>query len=56
MTDFESIARLRLVVDNDQHRRPAERNRFAEGVAFLVGLWLAIGAVWCAAVLLLSLG
>ena len=60
MTDFETIARQRLyfVHDSDrlERRRLPERNRFAEGVAFLFGLIAAVCAAYFFAAFVFSVG
>ena len=53
MTDFETIARLKLA-DIRPDRRLPERNRFFEGVLFALGLVAALAGAYFFAVFLLS--
>ncbi len=55
MTEFEDIARLKLSGFNGRDRRMPERNRFAEGVLFVLGLVAAVTGAYFFAVFLFSL-
>jgi hypothetical protein len=53
--EFEDIARLKLSGFNGRDRRMPERNRFAEGVLFVIGLAMAVVGAWLLTIFLLSL-
>lgn len=62
MTDFEDVARqkLSLAYSAPDRRRPPERNRFAEGITFFLGLIAGVVLIytvlWPVVCVLFSIG